>query len=120
MIKKYFATDNLNKPDASATVYEQNNLKVSIKLTENNKNNQFYLKLVDKEGNEQIKQFTVDGDDTFYYYWTNLKKGENYRVFVKEFDGRIEGPWYFVEKVNTGMFKKSKNLIQNDSTFNFV
>ena len=99
----FFLPDNLNKPDASATVYEQNNLKVSIKLTEYNKNNQFYLKLVDKEGNEQIKQFTVDGDDTFDYYWYNLRKGENYRIFVKEFDGRIEGPWYFVDEVSTGM-----------------
>merc|ERR1712202_109621 len=32
--------DNLNKPDSSATVYDENNLKFSIKLTENNKNNQ--------------------------------------------------------------------------------
>ena len=99
----FSTTDNLNKPEASATIYDQNNLRFSIKLTENNKNNQFYLKLVDKDGNEEIKQFTVDGDDTFYYYWTNLKKGENYRVFVKEFDGRIEGPWYFVDEVSTGM-----------------
>ena len=68
------------------------------------------MKLVDKEGNKQIKQFTVDGDDTFDYYWTNLKKGENYRVFVKEFDGRIEGPWYFVDEVNTGMYKKCKKF----------
>ena len=83
-------------------MYKENNLKVSIKLTENNKNNQFYLKLVDKEGNEQIKEFTVDGDDTFDYYWTNLRKGESYRVLIKEFDGKVEGPWYFVDEIITG------------------
>ena len=96
------ATDNLNEPDASATVYDENNLKLSIKLTENNKNNQFYLKLVDEDGNEQIKQFTVDGGDIFDYHWTNLRKGESYRVLIKETDGKVEGPWYFVDGITTG------------------
>ena len=80
-----------------------------MKVDDDNKNNKFYLKLVDSNGNEQIKQFTVAGDDTFDYYWQDLRKGESFTVVIKEVDGLIESPWYFIDQVDTGLYKYLTN-----------
>ena len=107
--KLFFITENIDKPDANATIYDGDDLKFSMKVDDDNKNNKFYLKLVDSNGNEQIKQFTVAGDDTFDYYWQDLRKGESFTVVIKEVDGLIESPWYFIDQVDTGLYKHLTN-----------
>ena len=66
----------------------------------------FQLKLVDELGINQTRSFQIPTDvgpgSYFEYKWGVLGFGEVQNVFVKESNGRVEGPWYFVEQVAIG------------------
>ena len=66
----------------------------------------FELKLVDEFGINQTRSFQIPSDvipgSNFEYEWGVLGFGEVQSIFVKENDGRVDGPWYFVEQVVIG------------------